>query len=290
MAFEFVFLFFFIFLFGLCWGSFLNVLAYRLAFDKPFFTARSYCPHCRKNIAWYDNIPVISWLLLGGKCRNCKQSITALYLFFELITAIVFVLVAVKFFPRFFPMYYLMLVDAPALDLSLFVGGMPNHLILHAGGLLLSAGLFLSALIAATHTDVRAMVIPQLFSIWLAPVGIMLSVFNFTGITYKESILGAVIGYGTLWVVAAAFKFFAKKEGLGVGDMELLCMIGAFLGPVGVWFTLMIGSITGMILGGGYLLISGNDRMTRIPFGPFFSLGAAIYFFCGQHITSFLMR
>ncbi len=287
---EIILLLFFVFLLGLCWGSFLNVVAYRLTFDKTFFTTRSYCPHCRKTIFWYDNIPIISWLILGGKCRACKQPITVLYLFFELITAVSMVLMMVKFLPRFFPMYYLVSGDPLTIDLMQFADGVPNYLILHTGGLVVSAVLFLSALIAASHADLRAMVIPQLFSIWLAPVGIVLSYFSFTGISYQMSLIGAVVGYGVLWIVATIFKIMTKKEGLGVGDMELLCMIGAFLGPVGVWFALMIGSVTGMIIGGLYLLLSGHGRMKRIPFGPFLALGAMIYFFCGQQIITFLMR
>lgn len=278
----------FVFMIGLCWGSFLNVLAYRLAFDKPFFTARSQCPACGKVIAWYDNIPVVSWIVLGGKCRACKQPITMLYLFFELVTAATMVFVVVKFLPRFFPMYYFVSGDPFSMDVLQFVDGVPNYLLAHALGSLASAVLFFSALIAASHTDLRAMVIPQLFSLWLAPVGIVLSFFNLTSVDYKMSLLGAVIGYGVLWVVAAIFKFFTNKEGLGVGDMELLCMIGAFLGPLGVWFSLMIGSIVGVLIGGLYLVFSGHGRMTRIPFGPFLALGALGYFFIGQQMVSFL--
>lgn len=280
----------FVFIFGLCWGSFLNVLAYRLAFDKPFFTARSACPSCGKLIAWYDNIPIVSWILLGGRCRACKKPITMLYLFFELLTACVMVFVVVKFLPHFFPMYYFVTGDPLSLDMLQFVDGVPNYLLAHALGVVATAFLFFSALIAASHTDIRAMVIPQLFSLWLAPVGIVLSFFNLTGIDYKMSVVGAIVGYGVLWSVAAAFKFFTRKDGLGVGDMELLCMIGAFLGPLGIWFTLMIGSVVGVIVGGLYLMISGHGRMTRIPFGPFLALGALGYFFFGQQILAFLIR
>lgn len=139
--------------------------------------------------------------------------------------------------------------------------------------------IFISALIAATRTDLEAMVIPELFTIWLVPFGILCSYAGLTNITAFGSIMGACIGYGLLWVVARGFKFLTHKEGMGVGDMELLAMIGSFLGPIGVWMSVMIASLSGLIVGSIYLAISGKDRTSRIPFGPFLALGAVIYFF-----------
>jgi leader peptidase (prepilin peptidase)/N-methyltransferase len=131
------------------------------------------------------------------------------------------------------------------------------------------------------------MLIPQLCTLWLVPVGIIASYFGFTFISLTSSITGAVLGYGLLWLIAFLFKFFTKRDGVGVGDMELLAMIGSFLGPVGVWFSLMIGSFTGLFLGVIYLLISKKGRFTRIPFGPFLVLGAILYFLFDQKIIFF---
>jgi len=245
-----LFLFVFLLLVGLCWGSFLNVVAYRITFDKPFFTKRSHCPYCNHIIAWYDNIPLVSLVLLRGKCRTCKKPISIIYPLFELITAVIILFLCIKFLYGSFSLYWL-----------------------------LGALIFLSALIVASISDLRAMVIPQIFTIWLVPIWISLSYFNVTGISWRLAMLGAIFGYGILWLVAMIFKALTKKDGLGVGDMELLCMIGAFLGPAGVWFTLTFGSITGMGIGSIYLWLSGNGRMTRMPFGPFLALGAIIYFF-----------
>ncbi len=288
MTFEIAFLLSFIFLIGLCWGSFLNVVAYRLTFDKPFFTMRSQCPHCDKVIAWYDNIPVFSWIFLGGKCRACRKPISIVYPLFELLTATVMLLLAVKFLPRFFPMYYLLTGDPFSLDVLALVDGLPIKTIVHVFSSLAVYVFFLSALLASTIADLRAMAIPQLFTLWLAPFGIIFSYFGLTSVSWQVSVLGALLGYGILLLVATLFKVFTKKDGLGVGDMELLCMIGAFLGPLGMWFSLMVGSITGMMLGGLYLWLSGRGRMTRIPFGPFLALGAMVYFFCGQQIVTLL--
>ncbi|MBU1007991.1 prepilin peptidase [Candidatus Dependentiae bacterium] len=244
-------IFYVLFLFSifLCWGSFLNVVAYRITYDKPFFTKRSVCPFCGKIVFWYDNLPILSWVLLRGRCRFCRASISILYPCIELLSGILFTSL-VLFFP------------------------------------LASYLLFFSALIIAIRTDLEAMVIPQVFSIWLAPVGVLLSLFGFTRVSFWESLLGALVGYGVLWSIAALFKYFTKRDGLGVGDMELLAMIGSFLGPIGVWFSVFIGSVSGLVIGGGYLLLTKKGRNTRIPFGPFLALGATIYFF----FESFLFR
>lgn len=242
------------FLFFTCWGSFLNVLAYRITFDKPFFTQRSMCPACGKIIYWYDNIPLISWVLLRGQCRFCHEPISLLYPFIELTSGII--LTAIFW--------------TQGLTLS-FLGYF----------------LFFSALLVATRSDLEAMIIPQFFTLWLVPVGFLFSCFNLIEIFPLESLLGACFGYGLLWVVAKTFKYATKKEGLGEGDMELLAMIGSFLGPIGVWFSLMIGSSVGMLIGGGYLLFAKKDRYTRIPFGPFLALGAIIYFFLNPALFMF---
>jgi leader peptidase (prepilin peptidase) / N-methyltransferase len=246
----------FLILIFLCWGSFLNVVAYRITFDKKFLTTRSVCIHCNKIIKWYDNIPVFSWIRLKGKCSVCRKTISWLYTFTEIVTAILMTILFIRYF------------DNIPLFLSYFI--------------------FFSALIVATRTDLEAMVIPQLFSLWLVPVGIILSVLNFTKITVLESLLGAILGYGVLGIVAKVFKFVTKKDGLGQGDMELLAMIGSFLGPIGIWFALTIGSIVGLFIGGGYLLITKKLKTTRIPFGPFLALGAIVYFFYENTILMFL--
>ena len=232
---------FLVFLFGLCWGSFLNVVAYRLVFEKSFWAARSVCPSCDKVIAWQDLVPVLSWVLLRGKCRSCRGAISVLYPLVELTTAgIVTALFLVHTTPLPFFAYTV----------------------------------FASALIVATRTDLEAMVIPQLVSIGLAPVGVIFAGLGVLDITMVESIIGSICGYGILWLIGAFYKLRTGVQGIGEGDMELLCLIGAFLGPVGVWASLMIGSLSGAVLGGAYLYWSGKGRKARIPFGPFLAIGA----------------
>ena len=232
-----------LFLVFLCWGSFLNVVAYRLTYDIPFFKKRSQCPLCGKIIPWYDNIPVVSWILLRARCRFCSAAISFLYPFIELASGIIFT--ALYFVGKLTPATFI----------------------------------FTSALLVAVRTDLQAMVIPQIVSLWLVPVGVAMSFLGLTGIFGFESILGAALGYGVLWGMASLFRVLTKKDGLGVGDMELLAMIGSFLGPLGVWFSLMIGSVSGVLIGGGYLLVTKKGPNERIPFGPFLALGAILYLF-----------
>ncbi len=236
----------FVFLFGLCWGSFLNVVAYRLTFNKSFFEQRSRCPKCKKVIAWYDLIPVLSWIFLRGNCRSCKKPISVLYPLVELASATV--LSAVFLVSTSIPSFF-------------------------------AYALFISALIVATRTDLEAMVIPQLVSIFLAPLGVLCAALGVLEITMVESLVGALSGYGVLWLIGTLYRYRSGVQGVGEGDMELLCLIGAFLGPIGVWASLMIGSITGAAIGGSYLLLSGKGRKARIPFGPFLALGALVSFF-----------
>ena len=236
---------FYSFLFGLCWGSFLNVVAYRITFDKNFWEPRSHCPHCNKIIAWYHNIPVVSYFMLRGKCTKCKTSISILYPLIELLTGITFAALFYKF----------NLEQIPVSLSSIF---------------------FISALLIATRSDLEAMVIPQLFTLYLIPIGIGCSYFGWTQIPPQESALSALSAYSFLWGVSKLFKLIKKQEGLGLGDAELLAMIGSFLGIIGMWNTLMIGSSIGCVVISFYLWYTKKGRETKIPFGPFLTLGAII--------------
>ena len=148
--------------------------------------------------------------------------------------------------------------------------------------------LFFTSLIVSTAMDFRALVVSQLFTMWFIPLGLLFAFFDVIKISPLQSSFGALLGYGILWLVAFVFKKIKKQEGMGVGDMELLAMIGSFLGPYGVWASLMIGSIFGAVCGGAYLAITRKRRTTRIPFGPFLSLGAVLYFFFERIIMRYL--
>lgn len=246
----------FLFIFFLCWGSFLNVVAYRITYDVPFLKKRSFCPSCKCQINWYDNVPVISWILLKGRCRSCKKNISPMYPIIELISGILLFALFIHVeqnYLRFIPLF------------TLF-----------------------SALIVSTRSDLEAMVIPQIFTLWLIPVGIVFSAIGAMDINAFESFIGAISGYFILWITGKIFKYIKKIDGIGVGDMELLAMIGSFIGSIGVWFTMLIGSILGLVIGGSYLFIKKKSRLTRIPFGPFLSLGAIIYIFFKSFLFNIL--
>lgn len=288
-----------IFIFGLIWGSFLNVIAYRLITQESI-GGRSKCPHCTCQIAWYDNIPLLSWLILGGKCRSCKQPISILYPFIELLTGVLFVLLYLKMMP-----------ECPAYDSSSIRPEWVDQLCeawqkvnpsstAHLEELrdrsdlssvrpeLIEGFLFFSALLITIRTDLEFMLISRYTTLFLIPVGIAFSAFGFLPISPLESFLSAIGGYLLFYAIAKGFYLITGKEGMGEGDMDLLAFIGSFVGFMGLWMTVLIGSFTGCIATIIYLLSTGKDRSTRIPFGPFLALGAMCYVLFGEWLIKLI--
>ncbi len=245
--------------FFLCWGSFLNVLACRLITGASLLHPRSFCPHCKITIAWHDNIPVLSWLLLLGACRNCKKTISWLYPFIEIITTIL---------------------------LSCLYLYVPHHYFF-------AYFIFLSALIVTIRSDIETMLISRYVTLFLVPIAFILSWFFLLPITCTESILGALAGYLFLYIINAIFRYFTHKEGIGEGDFDLLCFIGAFTGIIGCWASVTIGSTIGSIFGILYLLytryFAKQTVSTMIPFGPFLAAGAIVYIFYQKNILHFFI-
>jgi leader peptidase (prepilin peptidase)/N-methyltransferase len=234
----------FLFMIGLCWGSFLNVVAYRLMQYKSFsLLGRSCCTTCHHTLAWYDLIPLASWIMINGTCRYCHATISWLYPFIELLSGCALVLLTFSLEPSYIIGYCI----------------------------------FFSALIITIRTDSEHMLISQFTSIYLAPLGILLSLFHLLPINPTMSICGALMGYLGLYAVAKMFAAYAGKEGLGQGDIELMACIGAFTGPWGCWTSLFIGSIAGSAFGIIFMLITKKTASVKIPFGPFLALGAMIH-------------
>jgi leader peptidase (prepilin peptidase) / N-methyltransferase len=229
--------------FLLCWGSFLNVLSYRLIRGQNIAKPRSHCPTCQHSIAWYDNIPVFSWILLGGLCRHCKKLISALYPVIELLTTLVMTLLFFLVPTRFIPAYFILF----------------------------------SALIVSIRSDLETLLISQYVTIFLIPVGILCSFLQLLPITPLQSFSGAVFGYLFLWTLASLFLVLTGKRGMGDGDFELLGLIGSFLGIHGTWVTLMTGSMAGSLIGLSLIMRGNATRTTKIPFGPFLALAAIAY-------------
>ncbi len=259
-------------LLGLCWGSFLNVVGFRFLQGTSPIGGRSKCPSCSKTIAWYDLIPLLSWIALRGKCRRCSASISYLYPLIEGVTALVFLALAYSLFPEAFAVPGVVPM-ADSHRLLTFV--------VHA--------LYFSALIVALRTDLEAMVIFTATTLWLIPVMLAFSVLGHTAATLPMGIVGALVGYALPWVIGIFFFKASGKKGIGEGDFELLAFIGSFQGPLAVWFTLTIAALVGLVVGAIFLYITGKGKEARIPFGPFLVVGAIVSFFFHSELSSLLL-
>lgn len=247
-----------VFIFGLCIGSFMNVCIYRIPLSKSIVTPRSMCPGCNSLISAYDNIPVISYILLKGKCRNCGIPISFRYPLVEIISGLTALAVFMKF--------------------GIF-----------AEGLIYFA--FISALVVITFIDVDHGIIPDTISLPGIPVGFLLASLVLPSMNYKTSLAGILTGGGSLLAVAWTYYLITKKEGMGVGDIKLLAMIGAFTGWKGVLFTIFVASATGTLAGIAVMLKTQKGMMKlAVPFGPFLSIGAILYIFFGTALISWYIR
>jgi leader peptidase (prepilin peptidase) / N-methyltransferase len=242
-----------IFVFGMCIGSFLNVCIYRLPTSKSIVDPpRSICPGCNNPIRFYDNIPVLSYFWLKGRCRNCDAPISFRYPMVELITGIVAMGLLFKF--------------------GLSLEGLVYFV-------------FISSLIVITFIDLDHQIIPDIITLPGIPIGLIVS-FALPQISFKSSVLGLLMGGGSLWLVAWAYSLIAKRDGMGGGDIKLLAMIGTLIGWQGVIFTIFASSVMGSIVGITIMLIKGKNMKFAIPFGPFLSIGAIAYVFLGSEIIA----
>ncbi len=237
-------------------GSFLNVCTLRLPKGESIIIPGSHCPHCHHPIMFYDNIPLISYLVLGGKCRYCKKSISAQYPLIEGITAI------------------------SSLCLFLRYGLSWSYLFYFS---------FVAALIVITVIDLYHQIIPDVISIPGVGVG-LLGVLILRPIPFFNSLMGTVLGGGSLFVIATLYQWLCKREGMGGGDVKLLAMIGAFLGWDAVILTILLSSLIGSVTGILIMVLKGKDFKYAIPFGPFLSLGAVIALFYKNEIIFWYLQ
>ncbi len=252
---------FVVFLFGACWGSFLNVCIYRIPAELSVVKPRSRCPKCMTNLAWRDNIPILGWLLLGGKCRYCKAPISPRYPIVELITALLFTAIWLK---------YPMLTDG-AIDYRF------------AAYALLAFGLLLGSFV-----DLDEMWIPDRCTIGGMIIGPILSFLipAMHGETGRldglvQSLLGMAFGFGLLWSVGFFGKLILKKDAMGFGDVKLMGALGAFFGWQAVLFIIFVSSLLGSIVGVSLIAFGKKEWQSRIPFGPYIALAALIWMLGG---------
>ena len=212
----------------------------------------SHCPHCKHSLGPLDNIPLLSWLLLRGHCRYCGATISMQYPIVELLCCICSAIVMWKF----------------------------------GFGWQAGAALVLTwTLIALAGIDVRTQLLPDQLTLPLLWLGLVLSLFPLF-IGSSASVLGAVIGYLSLWSVYWLFKLTTGKEGMGYGDFKLLAALGAWMGTSALLPIVLLSSLIGAVVGGAFLAIRGHDRATPIPFGPFIAAAGWVQFVFGDQIMA----
>jgi leader peptidase (prepilin peptidase)/N-methyltransferase len=243
-------------IFGAIVGSFLNVCIIRLPKEESIITPGSHCPHCHTLIKFYDNIPLISFILLGGRCRHCKKRISVQYPIIEGVTAISSFCIFFRYGPSWSYLFYFS---------------------------------FVAALIVITVIDLYHQIIPDVISIPGIGVG-LLSALIIPQITLFDSLMGVLLGGGSLFLVATVYHWLFKREGMGGGDVKLLAMIGAFLGWESVILTILSSSLIGSIIGIVMIVFKGKNFKYAIPFGPFLSLGAMITLFYKSEILSWYFQ
>ncbi|HSO62619.1 MAG TPA: prepilin peptidase [Desulfobacterales bacterium] len=240
-----------VFVFGLCIGSFLNVCIYRLPLSKSIVHPRSACPDCGHPIRAYDNIPVASYLMLRGRCRDCGVRIPARYPLVELLSGAFAAMAVLKF------------------------GAGWQGLLMYG---------VIAALLVITFIDIDHRIIPDLITLPGIPIGVAASFFGLTHVSPLESLIGVLAGGGSLFLVAWGYQLITKREGMGGGDIKLLAMIGAFFGWQGVLFTIFVASLSGSLAGLALILRSHGDMKLAVPFGPFLAVGALGYLFIGPEV------
>lgn len=270
----------FVFIFGTCIGSFLNVVIYRVPNEMSLLTA-SACPNCKKAIPFYFNIPIVGWLALGGKCRNCKEPIAGRYPAVELLTALVFVLVFWQI--GFTPYLPVALVFAATMIALIFIDA--EHMILPN---VITYPMFVIALIIRIG-------FPLIFEnnyfsdttygpiSWLA--GWPAWAMSLTG-----ALLGAFIGAGSLWLVGAIWKALRGVDAMGLGDVKLLLGIGALLGWRLAVLTIFLGAFTGALA--GILVVvkqKQRDMQTQVPFGIFLGIGSIVAMLFGERMIEWYL-
>ena len=250
MPFEFYFFLASAFIIGTIIGSFLNVCIYRIPAGKSIVSPPSACPHCGHTIRWFQNIPILSYVFLGGKCAACRVGISLRYPAIEALTGLLFVMVLYSYGFSLATLVY---------------------------------WLFVAALVTISFIDLDQQIIPDVISLPGIVIGFACS-FCIPWLSWLDSLLGIVVGGGILLAIAWLYEIIAKREGMGGGDIKLLGMLGAFLGWQAVFPVIFIASLVGSLVGIPMMLLQKEDTKFAIPFGPFLALAAIVYLFWGQQL------
>ena len=244
---------------GSLWGSFANVCIYRLPLKGGVVKGRSFCPKCKKKILWYENIPILSYFILGGKCSKCKKKISTQYLIVEAISIISFLII-----------YYLFGISLTTILLII---------------------LFLSFL-NIFFIDLKHYIIPDVLTFPMMALGFFKSFDpNLSPIfpNYINSLLGGIIGFGIIWLLIIFYKKIRNKEGMGLGDAKLLAVIGFWFGWISIPFVIFLSSVTALIIVTPDLLKKSKKLTSEIPFGPYIITGTFIYLLFQNEFISLLL-
>jgi leader peptidase (prepilin peptidase)/N-methyltransferase len=228
-------------LFGACIGSFLNVCIYRLPRRESLAWPASHCTSCNRPLAWYENVPIASWLLLRGRCRTCRAAITIRYPIVEAVTAALFVAA------------WFVYGSTPLLAVRL---------------------VFVCALVVLFAIDLEHQILPNVITLPGVVVGLAAALLLPPG--WRSSLIGLAAGGLFPFLVAEAYLRVRGREGMGMGDFKMLAMVGAFLGWPMVWITLLLACVLGIVIGGGALMVARRGMATRIPFGTFIAVAALV--------------
>ena len=262
-----IFLFIIVFLFGLSAGSFANVIIYRLPKGRSIVLPRSYCPACRKTISAYDNIPLLSYLLLRGKCRHCRTPISLRYPLVELLMGLLFVaaflLGAARGEPLIvFPFYWY----------------------------------FIFTLVVLSLIDLKHYILPDSLTYPLLGAGFLLAVVDpvrlgeaAIGPALLNSLIGAAVGGGSLWLIGVLGKAAFRKEAMGLGDVKLMAAVGAWQGWGMALFAIFLGALAAALLGITLVFLKKVRWGSRIPFGPYLALGSLATLFFGRPLLNWYL-
>ena len=236
---------------GLAIGSFLNVCIYRVPLDKSVVRPPSSCPHCGYQLRWIDNVPVVSYAALGGRCRGCRAPISIRYPLVEIVTMVIFAV---------------------------------HYLVFGPDILLVPRLLFACILIVLFAIDLEHHLLPDVITLPGIVVGLAFSAMLPPGIV--PALIGAVAGAGILWLIAYAYFLISGQDGMGLGDIKMLAMIGAFLGWQAVILTLVLSSVAGALAGGIVLALKWGGLKHELPYGTFLSLAALTSSLFGARIIA----
>ena len=239
--------YFFVIILGGLWGSFANVCIYRLPLEKGVVSGRSYCPKCKEQIIWRDNIPLISYFLLSGKCRKCKKKISPQYILVEFLSILFFIII------YYFNGITLTTVLLMILSLSFII---------------------------IFFIDQKHYIIPNEITFPMMALGFVKSFdpnLNSIFPNYINSLIGGLFGYGIIWSIIYFYKQVRKKEGMGLGDAKLLSVIGFWFGWIAIPFVIFISSVVALFSVIPSLIKKSKNMSSQIPFGPFIILGCILY-------------